>query len=79
MRLYRTDNARTPEASNVLWKPISGDLTLGCLGPAPNGGRTCTLSAIGIGGGDAIYTGAEDGSVWSARTRRRATTRPGRS
>ena len=63
-RLYRTDNARTPEASNVLWKPISGDLTLGCLGPAPNGGRSCTLSAIGIGGGGAIYTGAEDGSVW---------------
>jgi uncharacterized repeat protein (TIGR01451 family) len=63
-RVYRTDNARTPEATDVLWKPISGDLTLGCLGPAPNGGRSCTLSAIGIGGGGAIYTGSEDGSVW---------------
>ena len=63
-RLYRTDNARTPEASDVTWKPISPDLTLGCGGTAPNGARSCTLSAIGIGGGNGIYTGAEDGSVF---------------
>ena len=63
-RLWRTDNARTPAPTDVLWKPISPDLTLGCAGTAPNGARSCTLSAIGVGGGDGVYTGAEDGSVF---------------
>ncbi len=63
-RLYRTDNAKAPSAGNVRWKPISPDLSSGCTGPAPNGGRGCFISAIGVGGGDAVYTGAEDGSVY---------------
>ena len=41
-RLYRTDNARTPIAGDVRWKAISGDLTTGCTGTAPNGARNCT-------------------------------------
>jgi uncharacterized repeat protein (TIGR01451 family) len=63
-RLYRTDNARTPSAGNVKWKAISGDLTTGCAGTAPNGARNCTISAIGVGGGDAVYTGSLDGLVY---------------
>ena len=35
-RLYRTDNAEAPRRRRT-WKPISGDLTSGCTGPAPNG------------------------------------------
>ena len=64
MRVYRTNNARTPAAGDVRWEPISPDLTKGCPGTAPNGARSCTLSAIGLGGGDAVYTGAEDGNVF---------------
>ncbi len=63
-RLYRTDNAKAPGAADVTWKPISGDLTAGCTGPAPNGGRGCTISAVGIGGGQAVYTGSEMGYVY---------------
>ena len=63
-RMYRTDNAKAPAAGDVTWKPISGDLTSGCPGPAPNGGRGCVISAIGIGGGDAAYAGTEEGYVW---------------
>ncbi len=63
-RLYRTDNARATTAGEVLWSPISGDLTSGCTGTAPNGGRGCTISAIGVGGGDAVYTGSEEGWVY---------------
>ncbi|MFI5706718.1 hypothetical protein [Kribbella sp. NPDC051620] len=63
-RLYRTDNAKAPSAGDVRWKPISPDLTSGCTGEAPNGGRGCVLSAVGMGGGDAAYTGAEDGYVY---------------
>jgi uncharacterized repeat protein (TIGR01451 family) len=63
-RLYRTDNARTPKAGDVRWKNISPDLTAGCLGTAPNGARGCFISAIGVGGGDAVYTGANDGRVY---------------
>jgi photosystem II stability/assembly factor-like uncharacterized protein len=63
-RLYRTDNARTPAAGDVRWEPRSPDLTKGCAGTAPNGARSCTLSAIGLGGGDAVYTGSEDGSLY---------------
>jgi len=63
-RLYRTDNAKALNASDVLWQPISPDLTSGCPGPAPNGARNCTLSAIGVGGGQAVYTGSNDGFVF---------------
>jgi photosystem II stability/assembly factor-like uncharacterized protein len=63
-RLYRTDNAKAPSAGDVRWKPISPDLTSGCAGPAPNGGRGCVISAVGIGGGNAAYTGSEEGFVF---------------
>jgi uncharacterized repeat protein (TIGR01451 family) len=63
-RLYRTDNARTTSAADVQWKAISGDLTSGCTGAAPNGARNCTISAIGVGGGQAVYTGSLDGLVY---------------
>ena len=59
-RLYRTDNARTA----AQWHAISGDLTSGCTGTAPNGARTCAISAIGVGGGTAAYVGTLDGLVW---------------
>jgi uncharacterized repeat protein (TIGR01451 family) len=62
-RLYRTDNAKAPSAGDVTWKVISPDLTTGCEGPAPNGGRLCGLSAIGVGGGHAVYTGSEEGLI----------------
>jgi uncharacterized repeat protein (TIGR01451 family) len=63
-RLYRTDNAKAPQAVDVTWHPMSPDLTSGCTGEAPNGARNCSISAIGIGGGDAVYTGALDGYVY---------------
>jgi uncharacterized repeat protein (TIGR01451 family) len=63
-RLYRTDNARTAKPGDVKWKAISGDLTSGCTGTAPNGARNCTISAIGVGGGEAVYTGSLDGLVY---------------
>ena len=63
-RLYRSDNAKEPVAGDVTWTPISPDLTTGCTGPAPNGARNCTLSAIGVGGGTAVYTGSNDGLVY---------------
>ena len=60
-RVYRTDNAR---AGSVSWKAISPDLTTGCTGISPNGARNCTISAIGVGGGEAVYTGSLDGQVY---------------
>src|SRR2546430_15095070 len=63
-RVYRTDNAKTQSAGDVHWPLISPDLTTGCTGPAPNGARNCTLSAIGVGGGTAVYTGSNDGLVY---------------
>lgn len=63
-RLYRTDNAKAPLPGDVQWKPISPDLTTGCTGTAPNGARTCAISAIGLGGGEAVYTGSLDGLVY---------------
>jgi len=63
-RLYRTNNAKAPSASDVIFKAISPDLTSGCRGAAPNGARACVISAIGIGGGTAVYTGSEDGYVF---------------
>ena len=63
-RLYRTDNAKAANAGDVTFTAISPDLTSGCTGPAPNGARGCVISAIGIGGGTAVYTGSEDGFVY---------------
>jgi uncharacterized repeat protein (TIGR01451 family) len=63
-RLYRTNNAKAASASDVQWTAISPDLTTGCSGPSPNGARNCTISAIGIGGGTAAYTGSLDGLVY---------------
>ncbi|MDP9281365.1 MAG: hypothetical protein M3P38_04625 [Chloroflexota bacterium] len=63
-RLYRTDNAKAASAGDVTWKIISPDLTSGCTGTAPNGARNCTISAIGVGGGQAVYTGSLDGLVY---------------
>src|SRR5262249_53915671 len=63
-RLYRTDNARAASAGAVTWKAISPDLTSGCTGVAPNGARNCTISAIGVGGGQGVYTGSLDGLVY---------------
>ena len=63
-RLYRTDNAKAPSAGDVQWKTISPDLTTGCTGASPNGARNCTISAIGVGGGTAVYTGSLDGLVY---------------
>jgi uncharacterized repeat protein (TIGR01451 family) len=63
-RLYRTDNARTTSAGDVRWTSISPDLTSGCTGTAPNGARNCSISAIGVGGGQAVYTGSLDGYVY---------------
>jgi uncharacterized repeat protein (TIGR01451 family) len=59
-RMYRTDAART----TAQWNVISPDLTSGCTGTAPNGARTCAISAIGVGGGTAAYAGTLDGLVW---------------
>jgi len=59
-RVYRTDDAR----GSATWKLISPDLTTGCTGTAPNGARTCAISAIGVGGGTAVYAGTLDGNVW---------------
>jgi len=59
-RMYRTDDAR----GSAKWNLISPDLTTGCTGTAPNGARTCAISAIGVGGGTAAYVGTLDGNVW---------------
>jgi uncharacterized repeat protein (TIGR01451 family) len=64
-RLYRTDNAEAPSGGDVHWDAISGDLTSGCPGTAPNGARGCFISAIGVAdGGDAVYTGSDDGKLF---------------
>jgi uncharacterized repeat protein (TIGR01451 family) len=63
-RLYRTDNGKAPSAGDVKWKIVSPDLTTGCTGIAPNGARNCSISAIGVGGGQAVYTGSLDGLVY---------------
>jgi uncharacterized repeat protein (TIGR01451 family) len=66
-RVYRTDNAEAENAGDVRWKPISGDLTSGCEGPAPNGGRNCTITALGHSeGGTAAWVGTQEGYVWVA-------------
>jgi uncharacterized repeat protein (TIGR01451 family) len=63
-RLYRTDNAKAHNSFDVHFKVISPDLTSGCTGSAPNGARACVISAIGVGGGTAVYTGSDDGLVY---------------
>ncbi|MGE5155934.1 MAG: hypothetical protein ACM3JP_00370, partial [Betaproteobacteria bacterium] len=64
-RLYRTDNAKAPTASDVHWDAISPDLTSGCTGGAANGARGCVLSAIGVSsGGDGVYVGTLEGWAW---------------
>ena len=63
-RLYRTDNAKAASVGDVKWNAISPDLTTGCTGTSPNGARNCTISAIGVGGGTAVYTGSLDGLVY---------------
>ena len=65
-RMYRTDNVKAPAAGDVHWNTISGDLTSGCAGTAPNGARGCVISAIGVGGGEAVYVGTLDGHLWMA-------------
>jgi uncharacterized repeat protein (TIGR01451 family) len=63
-RLYRTDNAETADPGDVTWTPISGDLSSGCPGTAPNGARGCFISAIGLAdGGTGVYVGTDDGYV----------------
>ncbi|UQX89525.1 hypothetical protein M6D93_05830 [Jatrophihabitans telluris] len=63
-RLYRSDNVEAPKAGDVHFTPISGDLTTGCTGAAPNGARGCLISAIGLAdGGDGVYVGSDDGVV----------------
>ncbi len=58
-RVYRTDD----HADH--WQVISPDLTSGCGGAAPNGGRACVISALGAtGGGPALYTGSEEGWIF---------------
>ena len=59
-RVYRTNDAQV----SATWTPISPDLTTGCTGTAPNGARTCAVSAIGVGGGTAVYAGTLDGNLW---------------
>lgn len=57
-RVYRTDD----HADH--WQLISPDLTSGCRGAAPNGGRGCVISALGVtGGGPAVYAGSEEGWI----------------
>jgi len=63
-RLYRTDNAEAASAGDVTWSPVSGDLTSGCTGPAPNGARGCFISTIGVAdGGDGVYVGTDEGWI----------------
>ena len=78
-RLYRTDNAEAPSSGDVTWAPISGDLTTGCTGAAPNGARGCLISAIGnADGGDGVWVGTDDGVVSvSPDAATSATPRPG--
>jgi len=63
-RLYRSNNAETPSAGDVHWDAISGDLTTGCAGAAPNGARGCLISAVGVAdGGDGVWVGTDDAVV----------------
>lgn len=67
-RVYRTNNATAPDSSDVLWEPISGDLTSGCTGGAANGGRGCVVSTLAVSaGGKGVWAGTEEGWVWFSR------------
>ncbi|MBI5878623.1 MAG: CHRD domain-containing protein [Chloroflexi bacterium] len=64
-RVYRTDNAKTANAGDVYWNTVSGDLTSGCTGTAPNGARGCYISAFGkSAGANALYVGTDEGWIW---------------
>ena len=66
-RIYRTDNAEAQSAGDVTWKPISGDLTSGCTGAAPNGARGCLVSAVAMAdGGEGAWAGTDDARVWAS-------------
>ena len=61
------------------WKPISPDLTSGCTGAAPERRtRLLHLRAIGVGGGNAVYAGTDDGLVYVSPDAHDTDTRPGR-
>lgn len=63
-RVYRTDDAEAPSSGEVTWRPVSGDLTSGCPGTAPNGARGCLISAVGMAdGGDGVYAGTDEGWI----------------
>jgi uncharacterized repeat protein (TIGR01451 family) len=63
-RLYRSDNVEAPSAGDVMFTPISNDLTSGCTGSAPNGARGCFISAIGLAdGGTGVYVGTDEGWI----------------
>jgi len=63
-RLYRSDNVEAPAAGDVTFAPISGDLTSGCTGAAPNGARGCFISTIGLSdGGTGVYVGTDEGWI----------------
>ncbi len=67
-RVYRTDNAKAAKPSDVYWNLISGDLTSGCTGSAPNGGRGCTISALAAPAeSPALYVGTEEGRLWLSK------------
>jgi uncharacterized repeat protein (TIGR01451 family) len=64
-RVFRTDNAKTPNVGDVFWNTISGDLTSGCTGAAANGGRGCVITAFGKSAGSpALYVGNMEGWIW---------------
>jgi uncharacterized repeat protein (TIGR01451 family) len=66
-RVYRTNNAEAPGAGDVTWEPISGDLSSGCPGTAPNGARGCFISALAVAdGGDGVYAGTDEGWIWAS-------------
>jgi len=63
-RIYRTDTAKAESSADVIWRPISGDLTSGCTGAASNGARGCVISAIGTtAGDDSVYVGTLEGMI----------------
>ena len=44
--------------------PVSGDLTSGCTGAAPNGARGCFISTVGLSdGGTGVYAGTDEGWI----------------
>ncbi len=65
-RVYRTDNAKAAKSADVFWNTISPDLTSGCTGAAPNGGRGCVITAFGKSAGSpALYVGNMEGWIWT--------------